>query len=225
MKDQESRRSKATRPKRKATLPTAGEKRKEAAKVKRITKLIEKTNLDYNNTQNIFTTITGEKLRAEQALAIPKIYRATGVGKPRKLPEVDKIEGMLDKYFNDCIEQKKAPTKSGLAYSLGLLDTCSIDLAITRAKEQRLPEKPTEQQIERYYSDRLISLHLKRAMLRIEDYLQNALLTNGKSVGAIFTLKNHYGYKDVQDINSNIKSQGVVVSIAYGVPEPQKSTK
>ena len=222
MKDQESR---SNRPKRKRTSPTAGEKRKEIARVKKITKVIEETEKDYNNKINLLTTITSERLAAEQATTQGKVYNSTGVGKPRKLVQADIIGETIDNYFTVCTDTKHAPTKSGLAYALGLLATCDIDEAIKRGKEQRLPEKPNEKDIDRYYSDRLISLYIKRAMLRIEDYLQNALLTNGKSIGAIFTLKNHYGYKDVQDINSNIKSQGVVVSIAYGAPEPQKSTK
>ncbi|NCA93365.1 hypothetical protein EOM82_09105 [bacterium] len=226
MKKQESTKARRAKPsaKRKAK-ETKLSKEEEAAKAKKIENFIEVTEKDYNNSDNLLTTIKGERLAAEQATSKLKYYKANGVGRPRRLVQADIISDRIDNYFNLCTETKHAPTKSGLAYALGLLSTCEIDDAILRAKEQRLPEKPTDRQIERFYSDRLISLEIKRAMLRIEDYLQNALLTNGKSVGAIFTLKNHYGYKDVQDINSNIKSQGVVVSIAYGVPEPAKTNK
>lgn len=109
------------------------------------------------------------------------------MGRPRFYKTAKAMEMAIEKYFHDAEydetgikrEYTKHLTMAGLAYFLGFSDRLSLwDYG------QRDEFKPC----------------LKRAKLRIESYLENRLY-EGNATGAIFNLKNNFGWKDQQSID------------------------
>ena len=105
------------------------------------------------------------------------------MGRPRKYETVEELEGMITKYFQTCDEENKPYTITGLAIALdmsrqGLLDYCS------RKDENGEPFLDS----------------IKRAKDRCEAKIEEGLLS-GKynATGAIFNLKNNYGWRDKQE--------------------------
>ena len=106
-------------------------------------------------------------------------------GRPLKFKTVEELEAAVDLYFEKQKEFVLPPTVSGLALALGFEDRRSI-----------------------YdYKDRPEFSHtIKRAILRIEEYAETALLNGeGSATGAIFWMKNH-GWIDKQTVDTNINN-------------------
>lgn len=114
-------------------------------------------------------------------------------GRPLKYKTVAELEKAIDEYFSQCVDEiikdengvpvmkngsigiiPHPPTVAGLALHLGFDDRRSI-----------------------YdYKDRPEFSHtIKRAILKIEEYAEDALISGKASTGAIFWLKNH-GWTD-----------------------------
>ena len=98
-------------------------------------------------------------------------------GQPLKFKNKEELIGKIDKYFADC-EKKKVPlTITGLALAL---DTSRRTLINYEKKKK-------------YFHT------IKNAKLMCEHYAEEYLY-NGKNVaGAIFNLKNNYGWVDKQE--------------------------
>lgn len=106
------------------------------------------------------------------------------MGRPLKYKTVKELEDAILKYFESRTHKGKkyrAPTISGLALYLGFESRQSL---------YDYNERPE------------FSYTIKRAILAIEEYAEEVLLSGEVATGAIFWLKNHkWTDKTVQDVN------------------------
>jgi len=103
-----------------------------------------------------------------------------GVGRPRTFASPDELEQAVDAYF-DSRTKDSPPTMAGLAMACGV----SRQTLINYANDGR----------DRRYLDAIT-----RARHRIEESLETGLYTKQAVAGFIFSLKNNFGWKDVQEI-------------------------
>lgn len=102
-------------------------------------------------------------------------------GRPKKYTEVQVMQQKINKYFADCVENKEPYTVTGLCIAL---DLCRDTLSEYMKKEE--------------FSDTI-----KKAKLKVENYLEKHLITDSSTTGIIFNLKNNFGWKDKQE-NINV---------------------
>ena len=105
------------------------------------------------------------------------------MGRPRKYETVEELEEIIEEYFTECDDDKRPYTVTGLALALGMSRRGLLDYC-TRVDENGEP-----------------FLHsIKNAKDRCEAKIEEGLLS-GKynATGAIFNLKNNYGWKDKQE--------------------------
>lgn len=106
------------------------------------------------------------------------------VGRPLKYESVKEMQKDIDKYFEECDENKKPYTVSGLAYAL---DTNRQTLLNYEEKEEFFDT-------------------IKKAKAKIEVYNEEMLYNKEvPTTGIIFNLKNNYGWKDKQEIEADVK--------------------
>jgi hypothetical protein len=101
-------------------------------------------------------------------------------GRPNKITGDKELQEKIDKYFEDCDIKNEPYTITGLCIAL---DICRDTLCEYAKKEE--------------FSDTI-----KKAKLRVENYLEKHLITDG-GTGIIFNLKNNFGWKDKQE-NINV---------------------
>lgn len=101
-------------------------------------------------------------------------------GRPNKITRDKELQEKIDKYFKDCDIKNEPYTITGLCIAL---DICRDTLCEYAKKEE--------------FSDTI-----KKAKLRVENYLEKHLITDG-GTGIIFNLKNNFGWKDKQE-NINV---------------------
>ena len=109
------------------------------------------------------------------------------IGRPLKFQAVEDLEQGIDAYFAQCEADKRPYTMSGLAYALGT----TRQTLLTYEGERTGRQSPGERYVHA----------VKRARARVEQSIEERLL--GKEchpVGAIFNLKNNFGWKDTQEI-------------------------
>jgi len=99
-------------------------------------------------------------------------------GRPPIFAEEDALASRMDSYFAECDEKEKPYTIAGLALHLGM----------------------TTQGLREYQEKDKFSCIIKKAKQKVEANVESLLL-EGKGSGAIFWLKNHAGYKDIQQTN------------------------
>ena len=102
-------------------------------------------------------------------------------GRPPKYTNAEVMQKKIDNYFNECNLNKKPYTITGLGLAL---DMSRQDLLNYSKKDEFFDT-------------------IKRAKMRIENYLEEKLLSEGFSTGVIFNLKKNYGWKDKQE-NVNV---------------------
>lgn len=99
-------------------------------------------------------------------------------GRPPKFESKEQLQNLIDLYFISCQDEKgewkKPPTITGLANAL---DTTRETLLNYEDKEE--------------FSDTI-----KRAKEQVHQYVEEYLFTGKNQTGAIFNLKNNYGWKD-----------------------------
>ena len=105
------------------------------------------------------------------------------VGRPKKYTKKEEIEGKIEEYFKNCDKNNKPYTVTGLGLALNM----------------------SRQDLINYSKDKEFFDTIKRAKLRIENYLEEHLVTDNSVTGIIFNLKNNYGWKDKQE-NVNIET-------------------
>jgi len=106
-----------------------------------------------------------------------KLLNRNRGGRPPFFETPEVLQQGVDEYFAQCVASEKAPTMSGLCLFLGFSRRDAL-LAYERRGEE--------------FSD-VVSL----ARLRMEDDRnQRLLLGQGSTTGAIFDLKNNFGWKD-----------------------------
>ena len=99
-------------------------------------------------------------------------------GRPKKYTEVEIMQDKIDKYFKECDQKKEPYTITGLALALDL-DRKSIN---------------------NYAKDSEFFPTIKKAKLKVENYLEKYLIVGGNSTGTIFNLKNNFDWSDKRQI-------------------------
>jgi predicted transcriptional regulator len=105
-------------------------------------------------------------------------------GRPLKYKTVEELEKKINEYFEMCDNKQLHYTITGLALYLDVDRRTITD----------------------YAHKEMFSPTIKKAKLKVENYLENNLFGNNVT-GVIFNLKNNFGWKDKteQDINANIE--------------------
>ena len=99
-------------------------------------------------------------------------------GRPKKYTEVELMQQKIEKYFKECEEKHEPYTVTGLCLAL---DICR-DTLLEYAKSEE-------------FSDTI-----KKAKLKVENYLEKHLITDSSTTGIIFNLKNNFGWTDKQQL-------------------------
>lgn len=106
----------------------------------------------------------------------------------KKFRDPEQLKKDIEDFFIECKEENRVPTITGLAVKLDTTRRTLLDY---------------ENQIVKTLDDNIkkeISHTIKKAKARIESEYEQALMDRGKTTGAIFTLKNNYGWQDKQEI-------------------------
>lgn len=106
----------------------------------------------------------------------------------KKFRDPEQLKKDIEEFFIECKEENRVPTITGLAVKLDTTRRTLLDY---------------ENQIVKTLDDNIkkeISHTIKKAKARIESEYEQALMDRGKTTGAIFTLKNNYGWQDKQEI-------------------------
>ena len=106
----------------------------------------------------------------------------------RKFNDPVQLKKDIEQFFIDCKEDNLVPTVTGLAVAL---DTTRETLL--QYENEIVKKLPND--IKKEISDTI-----KKAKQRIQAAYEQALFDRGKTTGAIFTLKNNYGWADKQEI-------------------------
>ena len=104
------------------------------------------------------------------------------VGRPPKYTNVEEFQELIDEYFRDQDLQGRPYTITGLSLKLGM----------TRQKLIDYTEKDE-------FRDAI-----KRAKERCHEYTEEFLYSGKAAAGAIFSLKNNYGWKDKTEVESTL---------------------
>lgn len=99
-------------------------------------------------------------------------------GRPKKYTEVEIMQQKINKYFEECNKDNEPYTVTGLCLALNI---CRDTLAEYAKKEE--------------FSDTI-----KKAKLKVENYLERHLITDNSTTGIIFNLKNNFGWTDKQQL-------------------------
>lgn len=113
-------------------------------------------------------------------------------GRPKKFESPEHLKLQIDEYFSMCDSEKRIPTITGLAY---FLDTTRKTLLEYEQGNKNSFLKSISGDIKDEYSQ-IISM----AKARIESEYEQLLFNKNTVVGAIFTLKNNFGWVDKQKI-------------------------
>ena len=108
--------------------------------------------------------------------------------KDLKFGSPEEMQKLIDLYFEDCIEEKEVPTVTGLCV---YLDTDRNTLLRYEKNDEKDWLKGFDEDVKAEFRRTI-----KKAKARIESGYEQALFQQGKTVGAIFTLKNNYNYVD-----------------------------
>ncbi len=104
-------------------------------------------------------------------------------GRPKKYTEVEIMQQKIDKYFFECKQNNEPYTITGLCIAL---DVCRDTL-------------------NEYMKNGDFSDTIKKAKLKVENYLEKHLICYSSTTGIIFNLKNNFGWKDKQE-NINVET-------------------
>ena len=102
-------------------------------------------------------------------------------GRPPKYNTAEEMQEKIDDYFKQCDCSNRPYTITGLALALDMDRRTLLNYG---EKEELFPT-------------------IKKAKLRVENYLEERLIRDTSCTGIIFNLKNNYGWKDKQE-NVNV---------------------
>lgn len=130
---------------------------------------------------------------------IKKNNQGKGGGQPLKFKSPEVLKKNIEAYFQWCEDNKKHKTVSGLAWWLN----CDRDTLLNyeNADKNDWLKRLDEATKRKYIST------IKEAKRRIEAEYEDSLFYKNSVTGAIFTLKNNYGWVDKQEVvntNNNI---------------------
>lgn len=104
-------------------------------------------------------------------------------GRPPKYTEVEEMQNKIDKYFKQCDNEHEPYTVTGLAMALDIDRRTLLNYS---DKEEFFPT-------------------IKKAKLKVENYLEKRLIKDSSTTGIIFNLKNNYDWRDKQEIEHSGK--------------------
>jgi hypothetical protein len=107
-------------------------------------------------------------------------------GRPLKFKTAKALQEKIDAFFEDCEKKQKPLTITGLA--LALDTTRETLLEYEGEVEGREKKDPA-------YADTI-----KKAKLMCQNFAEQFLFSGRQVAGAIFNLKNNYGWKDKQEL-------------------------
>ena len=119
-------------------------------------------------------------------------------GRPAKYEKPEDMQKLIEEYFKECSSTGEVPTVTGLAY---VLDMNRQDLLNYEKCFECDRLKQYDDSVRQGFVDTI-----KEAKRFIESRYEQSLFQQGKTVGAIFTLKNNYGYVDKQEIEQTQKT-------------------
>lgn len=99
-------------------------------------------------------------------------------GRPKAYTQVEIMQKKIDGYFEECYKNNEPYTITGLCIAL---DICRDTLSEYMKKDE--------------FSDTI-----KKAKLKVENYLEKHLITDSSTTGIIFNLKNNFGWSDKQQV-------------------------
>lgn len=99
-------------------------------------------------------------------------------GRPKIYKDVETLQKQINAYFNKCDIDKEPYTITGLAMALDL-------------------DRKT---LYNYSKDDEFFPTIKKAKLKVENYLEKHLITDNSTTGIIFNLKNNFDWKDRQEL-------------------------
>lgn len=99
-------------------------------------------------------------------------------GRPKKYTKVEIMEQKIKKYFFECDTKNEPYTVTGLCLALDI----------------------TRETLREYLKDEQFSDTIKKAKLKVENYLEKHLITDSSTTGIIFNLKNNFGWTDKQQV-------------------------
>lgn len=105
-------------------------------------------------------------------------------GRPLKFDSVETLKNLIDGYFQDMDDKGKPYTITGLALTL---DTTRETLLDYEARDE--------------FSDTI-----KKAKLKCHNYAEDFLYTGKNATGAIFNLKNNWGWRDKTEIDAKVET-------------------
>lgn len=118
----------------------------------------------------------------------PSMLQAPTIGRPRKLQDIKDFEAEIDAYFAGRDAAEKPYTMHGLARHLD----CSRNTLL---------------RYEDYDDAEPFCRAIKRARERVAEWTEDRLHQKGyHPAGAIFSLKNNFGWQDVQHIQQDTRS-------------------
>lgn len=116
-----------------------------------------------------------------------------------KYKTAKELQTAIDSYFVDCEDNKKPMLITGLALWLGVSRVTLINYGKS------------------FYYAEIIA----KAKQRCEHFAETQLFTGNHVVGAIFTLKNNYDWRDRTE--QDLTSGGAQISFSNAVPRPQST--
>lgn len=125
------------------------------------------------------------------------------IGRPFKFTDPDKLDIQIEEFFNDCKENNRIPTVTGLAV---YLDTDRLTLL----NYENCLDNPAYEELDYSVKVHLIN-SIKRAKQRVESEYEQALFNKNSAVGAIFTLKNNY--KWVDKVEQEVTNKTITVEL------------
>lgn len=118
-------------------------------------------------------------------------------GRPLKFKTPEELEKRIEEYFKYAKDNMEVPTVSGLAWYLGTNRQCLLRYQ----EEDNNLLKSVPDDVKGMFRDTV-----KQAKARIEAGYEQALFNKNSAVGAIFTLKNNYGWVDKQEVEQTNKT-------------------
>lgn len=113
-------------------------------------------------------------------------------GRPPKFESPKILGEQIEEYFSLCTNKKKIPTITGLAFFLGTTRKTLLDYECCDSSNML---KGFDDNVKADY------IHIiKNAKARIEAGYEQLLFDKNTVVGAIFTLKNNFGWVDKQKV-------------------------
>lgn len=121
-------------------------------------------------------------------------------GRPLKFNSPEELENKIEEYYRYCKDSDRKITVTGLAWYLDVnkQTLTNYEKAEENGWLKRLDEDTRSKYIE----------IIKKAKIYIESCYEEMLFHKESVIGAIFTLKNNYGWVDKQEVintNNNIE--------------------